>query len=270
MNRHPFTLPTAFCATLLLLVLPSCSLIVGEPCERVLMLDDLGDAALLDVEAFNGSVDIGVTDGDSIVGTATVSAVGDCSAHDQKRADCLAIDSALIGDALSLRPIHPGCVFEGSLSYNLRVPPGTAVKIKTSNGAVRVDVPCPGLDISTSNGPIVARSAGGNAWLHSSNGPITLLGDPREFECATSNGPVVVRFDGSWSGNGVIKTANGPVDISCGGSLGAVVEASTSSGECSVLTGGQVVTGRTVSVGAGPGRLEIETSNSSVQVRSSD
>jgi DUF4097 and DUF4098 domain-containing protein YvlB len=166
-------------------------------------------------------------------------------------------------------------------------------RLKSSNGAVRVEKMHGDLDARTSNGGIETSELEGNARLHTSNGSIKALASHGSFEGETSNGGINVTLTDpttDWpvrlhTSNGRVEatvraakmpdvkaeTSNSSILLRLPENAGARLRAHTSShSEVYTdfhLTSGSQTKGRLDgSVGSGGAMVDLASSNGSIKV----
>jgi len=210
---------------------------------------DMKPGGRLDVENFNGAVEIYGWDKNSI------EIQGSKYASTKVLLDSLRIDVTPSPEAVRIRTVRPS-ERRGNMGarYIIHVPRRTALdriissngalridgieglaRVKTSNGPVRALNLHGDLDATTSNGAVELQEFQGAAVVATSNGPVRASGVRGHFEATTSNGPVDVELADLKSDRPVkVRSSNGPVRISLAGSKGPDVYASTSNGPITV------------------------------------
>jgi RNA polymerase sigma factor (sigma-70 family) len=187
--------------------------------------------------------------------------------------------------ARRLQEKRPG---QESVTAQLRVPPGSVldlrtsngpvkvtggtgdVKVLTSNGAIRAEGGKGALRLTTRNGEIVVSGATGVTELKTNNGRIDVQGEKAVVKAETSNGAVA--FRGSLAGGEhTLSTHNGPVTVTLPAGARFRVDASTNHGPIKNEFGGATVrTGRhlVATVGETPtASLKLHTSNGPIDIR---
>jgi len=188
---------------------------------------DVNSGARIDIESFNGSVEIEGWD------QSKVDIEGTKYGATEQLRDAIRINISPAPSAISIRAEHPSDL-HGSMGarFRIRAPRdaevGRAVTsngplrvfqlagdahLKTSNGSIRVQNLKGGVDAQTSNGPIDIADIRGDALLHTSNGRISGDEIGGNVDAQTSNGGINIRLDHSPSAPVKLQTSNGPVDL---------------------------------------------------------
>jgi DUF4097 and DUF4098 domain-containing protein YvlB len=219
----------------------------------------------LDLENFNGSVDIAGWDKNEVEVNGTK------YARSKDLLDSIKIETSNSPDAVRFKTSHP--VGHGNMGakYTIRVPrkvvlndirssngaihvediDGTS-RLHTSNGGVRLSRVKGDIDIETSNGTIELEGVNGNATLRTSNGKIK--GDIKggALEANTSNGGITLALaDGSGNGPVRMHSSNGSIDLTLDNAR--EVHATTSNSSITVHL-----------PSSANGRVRAHTSNSSI------
>jgi hypothetical protein len=145
-----------------------------------------------------------------------------------------------------------------------------AVDLRTSGGAIRAADLHGSASLRTSGGPITVSRASGPIEAETSGGAIRLLEIDGAVSAETSGGAIAARFVSAPAGE--LRTSGGSIDVELTAGSGAELEAHTSGGrvridESLAFTGerdGSRVRGR---LGAGGGRLSLETSGGNISIR---
>jgi hypothetical protein len=265
----------------------------------------LAPGGRLEVESFNGSVDVIGWDND------TVQVRGNKHASRQEVLKALAIDAKGSPTEVRLRAISPSPNCNCGVTFTIKVPRKTRLDnvatsnaglrieniegrahARTSNGGIRLYDIGGDLEATTSNGGIEAQKVTGQTILHTSNGRIrgdNLHGgleaattnssidvtvsdaDPaRPLILSSSNGGVTLNLL-TWKGNEIrATTSNGSVNLLLPAALNARVKASTSNGS---VTSDFEMTSSHVSktsldgrIGQGGAPISAQTSNGNVRI----
>lgn len=202
------------------------------------------DSVLLDVNSFNGPIEVSTWDKDEYSISALIKAKGTTDAEAEENLDRFEFDldeSFVLGKKrLVLRHNVAGTMNRYSVRIEVWLPADTTIdldldssnggmyltdieggeiNLDTSNGGFEFDnVKATKVDASTSNGPVTGRLDAWNADIDTSNGAITLtLPCTRSstYELRTSNGPVQLEVSSSTSVgyNLDLSTRNSIVDI---------------------------------------------------------
>lgn len=95
-----------------------------------------------------------------------------------------------------------------AVSYELQVPKGMAVALKTSNGAVEAIGSLRGIDIETSNGKVLLDGGSQKAKIKTSNGSIKVVRFAGEVDAKSSNGTIRLEHC-RLEGFSKVETSNG-------------------------------------------------------------
>lgn len=170
------------------------------------------------------------------------------------------------------------------------VPAGTALRLDTSNGDIRVQGTTGGgilstsngaialeevqgdFEVNTSNGAIEVNGIRGSAALKTSNGRVTLNEASGEFNVKTSNGAITFSGELTPGGSNRLVTSNGRIEAELLGSPSVSIDASTSNGEVkhpdvailATETDSDHLVG---TIGAGEAELYIDTSNGDIVLK---
>lgn len=259
--------------------MPMLAMVAGQP---ACMIDDFGGLARfnrdfhysypmsakgrLQVETFNGSVDISTWD------QPTVDVSGAKYAPTQSEADAMQVTIDRTPDAVSVRVTHsPEWRGNRGANFAIKIPKGAVLdrivtsnghikaddgtgpaRLKTSNGHIRVTRFQGTLDAQTSNGRVDLDGVEGDATIHTSNGHVQAEGVRGGLQVETSNGGVTAEVTG---GNRPVRigTSNGPVEVTLPGGFLGGVKVHTNNSSIKAYLGEPV-----------NARLSAHTSNSSV------
>jgi len=223
--------------------------------------------ARLDLESFNGSVEISGWDENKvdISGTKYASTEG--------LRDAVKIETHNTPTSIEVRTIRPSSHM-GSLGarYVIRVPRkahlerittsngsirvrdvANAAHLKSSNGSVRAENVNGDVDAHTSNSSIELEAVRGNATLKTSNGRIHAENVAGSFEAETSNNSIKVRLENAPASPVRLVTSNGSIELEMQKAPRNDVRAETRNGSITVNLPAST-----------SARVTAETSNSSV------
>ncbi len=253
-----------------------------------------GAAPRVVVEMFNGGIDV-VTADDNTVKVDVTKRGGGMSQQDAED-DLKNVEVTMTQDGDTIRVVAKRLdqrvdIGNSGASAKLRVPEGTMLDLRSSNGSIVSAGSVGDVKARTSNGPIDMRSARGQLDLSTSNGPITINGGGGLLNVETSNGRIDItadnvvvigrtsnggfRFTGSLApGRSEMRTSNGGMDITLPADAQFIIDAETSNGK---INSDFAVTSQDFSdnhlygtVGDDPGvTLELHTSNGGIDLRRS-
>ncbi len=141
-----------------------------------------------------------------------------------------------------------------SVELTVRVPDGVKVDVTTVNGGLEIDGATSVVEAHTVNGGVRARSSGGPVRASTVNGDVDVtmgaLGDG-DLEFSTTNGSVEVTVPGDLNAEVTMRTVNGSVGS-----------------DFPMTVNGRINPRRiTATIGRGGRRLELTTTNGSVELR---
>ena len=220
----------------------------------------------LNVDSFNGSVEVSVWDQETVDISGTKYARSQEDAHDLK----IEVDHS--ADSVSIRAIRPsmrrgnygakfaikvprGVVMDHLATSNgaIRIADGAGpARLKTSNGHVEVSRLKGTLNAETSNGAVELQDIDGAVEVHTSNGHIRAEGIRGALEATTSNNSihaVLEKVDGGVR----LQSSNGGIDLSLPPNAQSAVRAHTSNSGITLHLPGEV-----------NARLSAGTSNASI------
>lgn len=103
-----------------------------------------------------------------------------------------------------------------TITYTVRVPPGTSLEIENTNGSIGIHEASGAFDVDTVNGDITIDSFGGEGEASTSNGSIRCsihaLPPDGDLTLTSVNGGIDVRLPAGVGGRLVAKTVNGGID----------------------------------------------------------
>jgi DUF4097 and DUF4098 domain-containing protein YvlB len=161
-----------------------------------------------------------------------------------------------------------------AVNLDVTVPNRTNLESSTHNGAIKVTNITGQVGGATHNGSVTATQVSGTAKLQTHNGSIRCDDISGDAQLKTHNGSVKVRYSQAAppACDISIVTYNGQIEFAGPANLSAAVEASTHNGsirtELPVMVVGNV-SKRSISgtIGAGQGKVHLETHNGSITIR---
>lgn len=248
-------------ATLLVVVFSACDRVMPETVDRTDSFT-VPPTYRLEIETFNGNVDIAVAEGESLEVTATIDQPDDVEYSAVLEGETVRIS----GRALRTRTNpSPG------VSLTITAPPGAVLDISSTNGNVTSAGVGTGGMLETSNGTIRLEQVEGEYRLDSSNGAIELDRVAGVFQASTSNGRI--EFDGELTvGTSTeLMTSNGVIDVFIGEEANVRLDAETTNGVIDIpyQLDNAVVSEEHVegTLGTGESTLILRTSNGDINIR---
>ena len=266
----------------------------------------LAQGGRLEVESFNGSIEVVGWDNDA------VQVRGTKSASQQEVVKELNIEATGDTGQVRLRAVRPTPNCHCGVSFTIKVPRKTRIeradtsnaslriesidapaRVHTSNGSIKIYDVSGDLEATTSNASIDAEKLSGSAVFRTSNGRIHGDAIRGSLEARTSNSsidlavteadpvhPIILNSSNgsitlslsTWKGNEIrANTSNSSINLRLPDSLDARIHASTSNG--SIDTDYEVTTShfsKTLlegKIGNGGPLLDLQTSNGSVRIK---
>lgn len=212
---------------------------------------------------------------------------------DERLAQTRVTSERLSDGALKIDVHWPGGKPEGSesCSFDITLPDARGVKVRTSNGPIRLSGLGGDATLESSNGSITAHrqagavkaatsngkieivAPGGSVIATLSNGAINVKDAPADVSASSSNGGISVRLAPTSPGPVAIDTSNGPATLELGPAFVGTLDLRTSNGRIRAdgLPGAVVVSRKdssaTLKFGDKDTASHIRTSNGSVEVR---
>jgi len=245
--------------------------------ERTIQLSaPLSDGSTFAAKTHNGSISVDGTDAANCNLIATI--VG--QARTEEEAEELAEDTQIrlapVGDKLIAKIEKPRLKSNQSISVSLdvEVPNHCDLELTTHNGAIEIADITGRVNGKTHNGKVIASQVSGNINLRTHNGKVICKQVSGDTRLKTHNGGVEVDYSETASPicSISIVTHNGGIDLAAPPDFSAAVEVSTHNGsirtDLPITTMGEVskrkLTGK---IGAGQGKLYLQTYNGSIRIR---
>jgi DUF4097 and DUF4098 domain-containing protein YvlB len=247
------------------------------------------------VDVFNGSIDV-ITGTDALV-KVDVTKRGGGNSQPDAQSDLKNVEVTMTADGDTLRVIARRTdrgvdIGNSGASANIRVPAGTTLDLRTSNGKVSMAGPIGDTIVRTSNGGIEVKAATGQLDLTTSNGQINVNGGIGQLTLDTSNGGISITSDNvivaartsngqiSYTGalangNHSFRSNNAGIDITLPSNTNFNVDANTSNGKITSdflvsVSGSTSDSELRGSVGQNPAiSIGLDTSNGNIDIRKS-
>jgi DUF4097 and DUF4098 domain-containing protein YvlB len=225
------------------------------------------------VDTHNGGIDLAAADG----GEITVNAVIEARAVRKSRAEKILADTRLViqstDGGVKISIAHPELGGSESVmaSLDVAVPAGMTVEASTHNGHVAAVGLKADVKLRTHNGSVTVRDVEGAVAADTHNGSVDCSGSAGPLRVSTWNGSVRIACPKSARAPDITaSTHNGGVRLDCPADLSATLDLRTVNGGVFVAAPmkTEVLKRNEVKgvVGAGEGRIVIETHNGSVRI----
>jgi DUF4097 and DUF4098 domain-containing protein YvlB len=231
---------------------------INESAQRTETLSHSAQGiAILDVRTRNGSVTVSNGESEEISIKANYTARAESSSRAATLLNSLKTNLTVVDGVLRVEGDFGSGTFNNqTIAYEISVPKGLDLVVRTSNGSINVYELVGSLRLETSNGSIDISSASG----------------PEEIDAKTSNGRITVK-GAPEGGLYDLRTSNGTVTVSLPQEVGIGIEATTSNGSINLgsgqwtMSGGQI-SNKNVKATRGDGSLtlRITTSNGNVRI----
>ena len=180
---------------------------------------DLGDAPRLAISNTNGSVTVQTHDAATITVRAerTVQAVTEEGARELLASSTITED--VQGSSVSLttrRPPSFGMGQQAEVRYDVRVPRGASIAVRTTNGALSVEGVQGVVELETVNGRVRGSALGQVQRAETVNGSIDLSLDriaPKGSTIETVNGSVELSVPAAVAATLSVRTVNGGISV---------------------------------------------------------
>jgi hypothetical protein len=201
----------------------------------------VADSVLLDVNSFNGPIEVSTWDKDEYSISALINAKGTTDAEAEENLERFEFDldeSLILGKKrLVLRHNIAGTMTSRySVQVEVWLPADATIDLDlySSNGGMYLsDINGGEINLDTSNGGLrFVNLEARNVDASTSNGPVTGILDASDADIGTSNGAITLTLPCTRNGRYELGTSNGPVqlEVSSSTSVGYDLDLSTSNG----------------------------------------
>jgi DUF4097 and DUF4098 domain-containing protein YvlB len=245
----------------------------------------------IEIDTFNGSIDVVTAGDDSVKAKVTKHAGGSTQEAAENELENIDVIMEQDGDTVRItaKVVDGKPIGSRGAAVELEVPPGSVLQLSTSNGKVTAagrtgDVTAHSsngpihvkeskgkLDLSTSNGAIVVQGGSGRLDLKTSNGNIEIHSDHCLMHAGTTNGSI--QFNGEPAdGENSLHTSNGRIAVHMPADARFHIDAQTSNGSITNeftldRTEDQSRTSLRGTVGEAPKTtLQLRTTNGSIEI----
>jgi DUF4097 and DUF4098 domain-containing protein YvlB len=262
------------------LILSGCEISLVKHTRAVQLSAPLSTGSTFAAQTHNGSITIYGADIVDCNLTATITARAATEEAAKKLAEKTKITLEPSGNKLAAKIEKPTILRMGqsvAVSLDVQVPDHTSLELKTHNGSVKITSITGKVNGTTHNGKVTAEKVSGIAKLRTHNGSIRCKEISGDTQLKTHNGGVKVYYaEGAPPICSVsLITHNGSIDLTAPPNFSAAVEASTHNGsirtDLPVTVIGEVSKRKLKgTIGAGQGKLHLETHNGSIRIQQSN
>jgi hypothetical protein len=236
----------------------------------------LQEGSLFAAQTHNGSITVNGADVSECKLTATIVARAVTEEEAQRLAEQTQVTLEPAGNKLTakIEKPHTGTNQSISVSLDVTVPNHSDLQLTTHNGAVEISNINGQIEGVTHNGKVSTTQVSGAANLQTHNGSVRCEEISGDVQLKTHNGSVKTYYREAASPvcNVSIVSHNGGIEFVAPPGFSAQVEASTHNGSVRTdlpiaVTGKVDKTKLTGTIGAGQGKLYLETHNGSIRIR---
>jgi DUF4097 and DUF4098 domain-containing protein YvlB len=245
--------------------------------ERTVQLSaPLREGSLFAAQTHNGSITVNGADVGECDLTATITARAVTEAESQKLAEQTKVSLEPSGNKLTAKIEKPKRQSNESISVslNVTVPNRTDLQLTTHNGHVEITNIQGQINGATHNGGVTATQVSGSTKLQTHNGQVRCEEISGDAQLKSHNGNVKAFYCETAPGACTISiiSHNGSIELASPPGFSAQVEASTHNGsvrtDLPITVMGKISKNKiTGTVGAGQGKLYLQTHNGSIRIR---
>ncbi len=265
----------------LLVAAAGCCINIGclpqEKYQRTIQLSaPLSPGSGFAAQTHNGSITIAGADVTDCNLTATIIARATTEEDAKKLAERTTIKLEPFGDKLTAKIDKPTFLMNQSVSVSLdvMVPNRTDLELTTHNGSIRITNITGRLNGTTHNGKVTAEQVSGTVELRTHNGSVICREVSGDTQLKTHNGSVKLYYSEAAPSvcNISLITYNGSIELAAPSNFSGEVDASTHNGSIRtnlpITVVGKVSKSKlTGTIGAGQGKLHLETHNGSIRIK---
>jgi DUF4097 and DUF4098 domain-containing protein YvlB len=253
-----------------------CVIPTAKYTRTVQLSTPLQEGSLFVAQTHNGSITVNGADVSECSLTATITGRAVTEEEAQKLAEQTKVSLEPSGNKLTAKIEKPKRRSSQSVSVSLNVtlPNRTDLQLTTHNGDVEMANIQGQINGTTHNGGVTAKQVSGSTKLQTHNGRVRCEEISGDAQLKSHNGSVRAFYFETAPGvcNISITSHNGSVELAAPRDFSAQVEASTHNGSVRTdlpiaVTGKVNKTRLTGTIGAGEGKLYLQTHNGSIRIR---
>jgi len=228
-------------------------------------------------ETENGKIAVTAVqvDVDSISAVVTLSCTGKDSADAAAHIDDITVTEEVTATSVSLKADIPNDPRrDHGASFDVSMPTGLKVDLKTANGGVAVTGTMSETKVKTTNGNIMTDGTRGLLTLTSTNGGVTVTDHQGSADVSTTNGGIDCSIElPEATQSADLEASNGRVTLSLPAVAAVTFDARTTNGSVTVEGFADVDyttnegTRKAGTIGSGGAEVEISTSNGNVTIK---
>lgn len=281
MKNHHFAKVSLGCLLCLVMLMNGCIYIgswsMQAKYERTVQLSaSLSPGSAFEAQTHNGSITINGADVAECNMTATIVARAATDEEARELAEKVKVTLVPSGNRLITKIDKPTHLINKSVSVSLdvEVPNQTDLELVTHNGSVKISDIKGRLDAATHNGKVTCERISGTTAFKTHNGSITCGEISGSTQLKSHNGSIKAFYtDTAPSVCDIsIVAYNGGIELKTPSGYSAQVKASTHNGSINtdlpITVSGKISKSKlTGTIGAGEGKLHLETHNGSIRIR---
>jgi DUF4097 and DUF4098 domain-containing protein YvlB len=245
--------------------------------ETVTQSFEVGEPPHVVVETFNGKIEVTTDSSNTVQASVTKRGAGasqSAAQDDLKNVQVTMTEESGTIRIVARRTLQNSTWGNSGAWATLKVPNGTSLELRSSNGSVTVTGPTGDVTVNTSNGKIQIAGSQGRLQLDTSNGAIDVSATNALVTAHTSNGAITFRGDLA-QGDHSFRTSNGRITLTLPSNASFTIDAQTSNGKITSdfavsRTSGSRDTELRGTVGQNPTTsVTLRTSNGGIEIQQS-
>jgi hypothetical protein len=282
MKKYHFAKVSLGCMMCLVVISAGCCINIGScsmqaKYERTMQLSaPLSSGSTFEAQTHNGSITINGAEVAECSLTATIVTRAATDEEALELSDQVNVTLVPSGNRLTVKIDKPTNLINKSVSVSLDVqlPNQTDLELVTHNGAVEISDVTGKLKATTHNGKVTCERISGTTTFETHNGSVTCNEISGNTQLKSHNGSIEAFYTSTAPSACDISmvTHNGGIELKTPPNLSAKIDVSTHNGSINtdlpITVSGEISRNKlTGTIGAGEGKLHLETHNGSIRIR---
>lgn len=282
MKKHYFAKVSLGCLLCLVILSAGCCINIGScfmqaKYERTMQLSaPLSPGSTFEAQTHNGSITINGAEVTECSLTATIVTRAATDEEALELSNQVNVTLVPSGNRLTAKIDKPTNLINKSVSVSLDVqlPNQTDLELVTHNGAVEISDVTGKLEATTHNGKVTCERISGTTTFETHNGSVTCSEISGNTQLKSHNGGIEAFYTSTAPSACDISmvTHNGGIELKTPPNLSAKIDVSTHNGsiktDLPITVSGEITRNKlTGTIGAGEGKLHLETHNGSIRIR---